>query len=477
MACFSNSGAPLTICPAPEDWHQKDQTQYVRPFDGFEKLFHSFCRDPLRPGFRSLDVFVNILIETDKKPENVVELAKKAWIRMRLLHPLIGAKVQGDEFQYTAVSDPSTLHEWLDETFIVRDSETSLCTGEVQDLDVVPPTPGPILYYFPAEQRFVFRADHMFMDGHGMAILFQDFFREMERLDGGGKLQNDPRREEVQYLPPGAMKAAMIDDLGGESNRTWSENLARSIPQVQSTREAVEIPSANGALDPGVSRVQCLGLSEEQTRDLLATAKRARLGLTPFLHAAFLHAGQKMSASRNPSGESTTHSTFLIFNLRDQCAGLPLNGTSRAVALRIGYWPVQVEIADNLSRTASALREEYVNLAQHKRTAISAMVPYFRESMRVLGERHYYQGILPSFIGNFSDKVSDRYGAFGIREFWALVIPTDERVYLGIQTFRNRLFIRVSYNSVYHDDEQIAKYLRLIMQEIQHGLSQLPAIL
>ncbi|PYH98624.1 hypothetical protein BO71DRAFT_395002 [Aspergillus ellipticus CBS 707.79] len=168
----------------------------------------------------------------------------------------------------------------------------------------------------------------------------------MARLGSGGEAPEELLGTEVQNRASGAFDSAGI---------TVNSNLMSSLPAPRREGEAFEIPSTNNALDPGVGKTQSIEGSEGQTKDLIAIAKGLQLEITPFVHAALLHAGKKIS----PQTPNMNHSTVLIFSFRDRCVGQPPSTAGRAAALRIGFWPVQVNMSDDFQRTACRLKYEY----------------------------------------------------------------------------------------------------------------------
>ncbi|KAJ5777748.1 hypothetical protein N7520_000994 [Penicillium odoratum] len=442
-------------------WKKDCNGQYIRPFDPFEKTFSSFCHDPARPEFRSLDIVASVGMETlHKDASTFLETIKKAWTRLRYLHPTLATEVGQDEFRYKPLEDQADIDNWLEKTFIVKDWDPHTEVWGCQDLVIAPAANSPVLYYFPSKQKLVLRMNHMHGDGQAVVGLLQDLFNEIQRLNLGGETVSEPWGAEMKNLAIGAFDAAGVTAL----EKSWSSNLASSLPEPRTEGEAFEIPSVNNTHPPGEGKTQSLGFSESQTSELLDQAKKMKLGITAFLHTALLHAGKRVS----PSSDSTIHSTVLIFSFRERCTDSPPNANSRAAALRIGFWPIQVPMSDDFQRTALRVKHAYKALAHRKSAALITMVPYLQKCASALSQ-DYFKGILPSFIGNLSKAFPKTYGSFKIRDLWMVAVPTDERIYLGIQTFGGRLSIRACYNQTYHTDEQIASYLLSIRQEMYAG--------
>ncbi|EAW08587.1 uncharacterized protein ACLA_033230 [Aspergillus clavatus NRRL 1] len=400
-------------------------------------------------------------LETDKAPEEVVALAKRAWIQMRYMHPALTVTADLRGFTYCPPHNQLEVDEWANKTFIVQESDSSMGDEDFQSFAGAPATEQATLYHFPKENRFILRSNHMLTDGHGVAMFFRDFLNEMARLESESEIIREPLDKEAQCLPCGIFEC--ISAFSPHGTSTFSR------PRLQPHEEAVIIPSKNSESDPGPGRAQFLKFSQQQTKEILAITKDSGLKLTAFLHAAIIHAGTKMT----PCSPGTKHSTNIIFNLQKVCHGGPPNAESRASMLRIGFWPVQVQIEDNVYQTAARLKPEYSLIANQKEAVVAAMVPRLHQLTSVVGIRASYQGILPSFIGDISSMLLGIYGSFKTREIWMVALPLDERVYLGIQTFDGRLSIRAAYNETYHDDSQVAEFLEKIKQEIQIALMRI----
>ncbi|KAJ6118247.1 hypothetical protein N7471_013714 [Penicillium samsonianum] len=459
----SQSESSTEPCSKSVKWKEVNNGQYIRPFDSFEQMFSFFCHDPARPESRSLDIVASVGMETLNNDANTnLETIKKAWIRLRYLHPTLATEVGQKEFRYMPLKSQADIDNWLAKTFIVKEWDSHTEVQGCQDLGIAPAAQSPVLYYFPGKQKLILRMDHMHGDGQAVVNLLQDLFTEIQRLNSGGKTVNEPWGAEVHNLASGAFDAAGITAL----EDSWSSNLISSLPQPQADGEAFEIPSIYNKHPPGAGKTQSLEFSENETSELLDQAKKMNLGITAFLHAALLHAGKRIS----PSSDSMVHSTVLTFSFRERCTDSPPNANSRAAALRIGFWPIQVPMSDEFQRTALRIKNGYEALAHRKSAALITMVPYLQKSASVLSQE-YFKGILPSFIGNISKAFPKTYGSFKIRDFWMAAVPTDERIYLGIQTFGNRLSIRACYNQTYHTDEQIANYLLHVRKEMYAGLA------
>ncbi|OKO93025.1 hypothetical protein PENSUB_1054, partial [Penicillium subrubescens] len=426
-------------------------------------IFSFFCHDPARPESRSLDIVASVGMETiHNDANNILETIKKAWIRLRYLHPSLATEVGQKEFRYMALKSKEDIENWLEKTFIVKECDSHAEVQGCQDLSIAPAAQSPVLYYFPGKKRLILRMDHMHGDGQAVVNMLQDLFTEIQRLNLGGGIVNEPWGAEVHNLASSAFDAAGITTL----EDSWSSNLVSSLPQPRAEGEAFEIPSFNNTHPPGAGKTQSLDFSENETSELLDQAQKQNLGITAFVHAALLHAGKRIS----PNSESMVHSTVLIFSFRERCTDSPPNANARAAALRIGFWPIQVSMSDDFQRTALHIKHEYKSLAHRKSAALITMVPYLQKCASALSQE-YFKAILPSFIGNLSKVFPKSYGSFKVRDFWMAAVPTDERIYLGIQTFGNKLSIRACYNQTYHTDEQIANYLLQIRQEMYAGLT------
>ncbi|PWY72283.1 hypothetical protein BO70DRAFT_389357 [Aspergillus heteromorphus CBS 117.55] len=381
-------------------------------------------------------------------------MGKKAWMRLRYLHPALAADVTPRGFQYVALADESDIDKWIETTFVVKDWDPSMESPGCLDFSIAPIVQKPMFYCFPHTKRFIFRTTHMQADGQAATVMLHDLLSEMKRLDAGGEVIRAPLGEEVQNLPYSAFDSAGIT----EEQQAKSAQLISSLPEPRVNEEAFEVPSENNALNPGAGKAQTLEFSEEQTLGLMGIAKRLRLGITPLIHAALLHAGKKLS----PNSNGTIHSTGLVFSFRELCSGEPLNAASRAAAPRVCFWPVQVEMSDDFQRTARNLKHEYKAMAQRKKAdMLGAMPQYLTKSASVLHET-YFKGVAASFIGDLSDVFPETYGPFKIRDILMVATPADERIYTGIQTLGKKLFIRACYNQTYHSDSQIAEFLGLV---------------
>ncbi|OJJ45079.1 hypothetical protein ASPZODRAFT_134506 [Penicilliopsis zonata CBS 506.65] len=439
----------------PVTW-ERHQNLYARPFDPFEQFFSDYCAHPDRPGFRSLDVVATVSVSFATKPPppaELIKIIKNAWMRMRYLHPSLAAESTRAGFQYAPFTSRLSVEEWVEDTFVLSSPEY----GQELGVPASRSSSRVKLYYLPSQDgfRLTLCADHMVLDGQGTGFLFHDLFTEMARLEAGGQVIHEPLGADLQRLPCGSF------DTLGISARQQELLPPLSLPPLRPDAKAFEtLPvTKNAALaadQPGIGRTQAWTLSEEETSALFRAIKAQGLRFTPFVHAAILHAERKMNGRQLPA--NTTYGTSLIFDIRNQCRD------SHTAALRIGFWPIQLKLGDSIRQTAHQLNYEYTRLAQNKAAAILKMVPYLRQAASVYAA---YTESIHSFIGDYSLKVREQYGSFRVQDISAVAQPTDQRVYVGIQTFRDRLTFNVAYNDAFHDAAQVEEFLNLLRETIK----------
>jgi hypothetical protein len=449
----------------------------MRPLDAIERSFNHVYESLAPPGFRSQDVLTTarIEVECNHDVDSFEALARRAWIRMSHVHPAITASFHGDRFIYSIPKDDDEIQKWLATSFVVNETQfnnsgsgnVTACssTTSYQDLALVPPSPQPVMYYFPHEKTFALRSPHIYTDGTGTLMLLEDFLTELASLLKVGNVKTinmqplQPADTEIiKNLPESTINAANIPTVGNTEMQSLLSRL-----DLDFDREAIKLSgldSRSSASDPGPGRLQVLRLSANETAAIIRSGKETGLGFTALVHAAILHAGQHLS-NQPAAGVRNIHTTVTGFTIRDRCTLEPPNAGERAFTTRVSLWPFQVQVGEDILETARTLKADYATLAARKDAILAASVPFVQTLLPSFA-RSMDASFFASFPGNLMPIILRQYGHVRIQELGLSLITTTPMMLLVVQSFGGQMEIRLTYSAASHGDDEVQRFLQLI---------------
>lgn len=418
------------------DWKILDGKKYVRPLDGMEKVWYNLSTKGGVKGQRAFDLILMFQITVDLLSLNVKENSKKAWRRMRAMHPGITASTKGDEWIYK-ISNDDEKAEWHRQTFFMVDSPHSAqyYVGSLKCPEY------PTLYYLERTQEFIIHTAHYYMDGRGAGTLMHDFLLELSRpssLSIG---------DETDRLP---MSAA-----GAIGTPLPSQDLIDNlISESAIAKDNISLTRAGEPSTPGTSAVFGVSLSLVQTARVAKRAKLNGVSLSHFVHAALI------LAARHQRGYApgAQYSSFVATDLRHLCQG-PFATGGGAVSVRMGWWPMSVEVND-LWTTAQKVREEYDRISTQKERYLPAMAPCVAK-ISSEPDTQIFNSIMVTSMGDTTPFVKGPYDGFKVTNMWGTALAKGQVVSTHFRILFGEMELTTAYNEAFHSTEQLKSLLSL----------------
>lgn len=464
----STSSQPTTEHLEGLEWRQVEPGRFERGIDDMERFYN--LQESITAHHQVHNWMMSNAIKIhapDRK--NLVEDVKRAWIALRFKHPWLSSQVDGDKWVYQ-VPDGPMLNKWLEETFFVhRNSKTS--RQLFPDLPTRP-LKRAVLHYLVDTQEVVLQSPHAHMDGLGIVIWYDNFLRELANPTHPVIFGT----EHHNLLPP-LTKITNMPAYTPAEKAQWDAN-ADSWFQDMPTVKLDAMPS----LRPGRSTFQWLRFSAEDTQKILRAAKQNGVTVTAVNQAAVSHAA-RIHSFNNPDHHGNSVATIALYDARERIDAAEFD-PSDVIAAHTVALPIKIPLGTTLLETARNARR----LMMQGKTDDYAlkMSPYYTKEFPrrlVAGAKAAVQTgaarPLPSnahftSMGSLDKLLSQKYegpaGTVELKDLWlALDIMTPD-VLTAVWTFNGQLVMQTDYNQAYFRDESIARYLRLVAEQLSEGL-------
>lgn len=437
-------------------WTQVSPTRWERTLSGMEEyfVFIGNITAALYDGRQQYTVLSKV--KADLNIPDVESALRHAWKQVRYEEPDIATTLEPGKKVFEVLDD-SNIDEWVNSTFIIdheHDGEELYRLGRTMK----PAT----LYYLPKSSELVMHAHHATVDGIGMIMFWDRFFRALTSPNANISFGN----EHIRLLPA-------LDDVLGSSSRPAPEQAKMGMDLLMEyigKLPAIGFPSKVGKVPPGQCQAMEYVFDEETTSAIIKGAKAKGITVTSAVHAAYITV---LSKYADPESNTTRYAAPNEFNLRNR-----LQPPYSLAAAANYYVPLPFSI--DLPATFSELS---VELNNYYRTTLSArpeileIQGYFTRALEQVAKTPEYQNApiptdaLVSSLGIVENHLSRSYGegdAVVVKD-WKLGCDCI----LGMTgfhfyTFRDRLRFVYQINEAYQDPADI----RMYMEEIEKVLRE-----
>lgn len=447
----------------PLNWTRTSPTIYERAVDDVERFFlfveavGQGCSDK-----QNWHPAAGIKIKT--RPEQFVEEVRQVWRILRYDHPCLSAIIESDRWIYH-VADEQELSRWLEETVQVHDvfrSARELFPFETS------PNKRVVLHVFPQTQELVIQGPHTHLDAIGMAKLFDHLLRLLVNPSPA----EPPWGDEGKNLTPPLTITARVPKYTAEQKRAWDENLSHFMSQFPTVRLHNENPGAPATR----AKLQWLTFTREETAGIAARSKQLGFTVTAAAQAAISHATRIHGGA-----DTTTHATMAVYNAREYIDP-QVWPHENLVGQHIFAMPVVFPITGSFSETARQAGKVFKGFKQND--LLRATSPFWATDIPAALSTPMPPG-LPvaadlqlSSVGIVDRYLRDAYGFPGdggparveVHNLWVALDVLTPNVALEMWTFRGELVMQLIYNEAYHREESMARFLRLIREQLQQGL-------
>jgi hypothetical protein len=404
-------------------------------------------------------------------PSVLQQQLRKAWAHLRFQQPSIAAYVaENDEDLVYDIPGAEKLEKWMTESFMI--DEEAERVGEVMRRARLPKY--WTLTFLPRSNEVLCHTAHWRSDGIGAIQLFDALFALLATPD-----LCDPKTlawgEEVERLAPSIETIANIpkfEDIGPDQRRV-GKNYLRTFELM---RDAVGIPYLGSSKTlPTETVSQNLSFSARETQEIVKKCKDRDISVTAALHASI--AATKWS-SCSQEREKQHYTSTARFSFKPYVPA-PYNSSAYAACLLTTGWLTIVQPTESWEEHARLYTSVYRNgLSKDFLDAYRVYAGGLCEVMRnppIAGE-----GATPpsevdvSSIGKLSQYVQVSYGSpdYGVSVL-DIGVGTEllsRQAVIYIWTFREQLTLSITYNSAFHNAEQMKDFVEGVKKDILENL-------
>ncbi|KAL2839840.1 hypothetical protein BJY01DRAFT_219067 [Aspergillus pseudoustus] len=440
------------------EWKQASPMRWERATSGMEEyfIFTGNITAALYDGRQQYTVISTVKAEFNNIPD-VESALRHAWKQVRYEEPDIATTVELGK-KIFEVLDDAGVEKWADQTFIIdRDN---------RDADALHKNPRRMkpstLYYLPKSSELVLHAHHATVDGVGMVVFWDRFFRAV----------TSPNRE-ISFGQEHARLVPAIDDLIGPQGPPTPEGIEVGKAMVMDyvgNLPAIGFPSRVGKVPAGESIHMEKVFAEETTSAIVKGCKAKGISVTTAVHAAYITI---LSKYADPETNTTKYTTPCEFNIRGR---LPAPYNMAAASQYYIPLPFSLDLPATFPQMVAILNKYY-------RTTIDAHPDwvenqgYFTRALEQFVKTPEYRTApiptdgLVSSLGIVEKHLQRSYGegdAVVVRD-WKLSCDcvlgmTGFHVY----TFRDKLRFVFQFNEAYQEPKDI----RFYMEEIERVLTE-----
>ncbi|KAL2825506.1 hypothetical protein BDW59DRAFT_146295 [Aspergillus cavernicola] len=437
-------------------WSQVSPTRWERPLNGMEEyfVFIGNITAALYDGRQQYTVCSKVKV--DLNLPNPGSALRNAWKQVRYEEPDIATTLEEGKKVYE-VLDETGIEKWLESTFIVdptRDGEELYRLGRK--------TKPATLYYLPKSSELVLHAHHATIDGVGMIMWWDRFFRAL----------TNPKTD-ITFGDEHVRLAPALDDIlgsGGPPTPGQNERATALFMEYITKLPSIGLISKVGKVPAGQCQAMEHVFDAETTAAIINACKARGITVSSAIHAAYIGI---LSKYADPESNTTRYTSPSEFNLRSHLEA-PYSGTAAA-----NYYiplPFSIELPATFSEITTVLNKYYRTTIKDN-PDILEIHGYFTRVLEQFVKTPVYQGApiptdaLVSSLGIVESHLQRSYGNTVVVKDWKLACD----VILGMTgfhfyTFHDKLRFVYQFNEAYQAPADIKMYLEDIERILKEEL-------
>ncbi|KAH8694198.1 hypothetical protein BGW36DRAFT_384539 [Talaromyces proteolyticus] len=455
-----------------EDWKATSPGRWERPIDSLEDYFVTIA-DLTRPvggEHFSLSFGAQIKFHPERTLEDIEAALKQAWTVLRFEHPQLATTVEGSHMVYETLRNESAQQDWLSRT-VVMDTSSNSSAELFPQLNQSPKQ--AVLYYLRTSSEVVIHSSHWRTDGIGATLLLSQLLKHIATPLTSAIVFGS----ECARLHPSHFALLGASDKPPEASQyITDQSLADYIAHLPS----IQIPSAGEPmqkLSPTTHRQEIV-ICDQQTTDLVASARARGVTLTVVAHAALIHATKRMNTSISLD-ENASYACICPVSLRDQLPS-PYNGPSYAASVAMTGVPMGFT-STNLKKDIEFLQGLYRNEAKRPER-IEGLRAFQTKMTTILKQPPIAEVPIPAHptlnsLGLIEQNLQSSYpsdhGDLEVDKYWIGTSVVDHTVWVYIWTWKKKLTISATYNTGIYDDRIIGNFLEQFSQVLIKELTPL----
>ncbi|RAK97089.1 uncharacterized protein BO80DRAFT_504925 [Aspergillus ibericus CBS 121593] len=437
-------------------WSQVSPTRWERPLTGFEEYLVHFANISTTVSTTNQQYTTYSKVSVDINLPNITTALQHAWKQMRFEEPDMAATIEGTTKIYE-IPNEQTLHEWLDSTFIVTD---------LTDADALQRNGTYItqskLYYLPHTSELVLRAQHYTIDGVGVLIWWDKFFRALL----------NPNPDIVFGDEHHCLSVPLPEALGNNDPPTEAETkkATAQVLQYVAGLPSIGMVSKAGQVPPGKSQHIEYRFSPDLTAAIIHGCKRTGISVTSAVHAAY---GMVLMQHADPNSNTSQYTTVQSFNLRDY---LPERYRTVAAANYPTTVPFSITLPVGFDQFARALNQSYRYGIKENCDALNIVGAYNKVLIGMLKspEAQDMPGPTDAYVSSLG--IVERYlrrsygGVVRVKDYEFAVDVVLGLNALHVFSFRDELRLVYSFNDGFEEPGMIREYLEGVERVLREVL-------
>lgn len=451
------------------NWTETRPGHWERHVDHIEDYFVTVA-DLTRPvggDHFSTSFGAQIKFQPDKALGEIESALKQAWAALRFDLPQLASIVEDRRMIYETLPDDLTMQEWLSCTVVINTSSNS--SAELFPRLHQSPKQA-MLHYLPKSSEVVIHTAHWRLDGYGATLLLSQLLQHVVELPTSTiTFGSEPTR-----LYPSHFVLLKAPENPPESSQKITD---QSIFDYVTHLPSIQIPSVTGAtpkLVPATHR-QEITLNQQQTADLIASAKARGVSLTVVAHAAMIRATKAM----NPDitlDESAKYACICPVSIRDLLP-TPYDGPAYAASVAMTGVPIGF-MSTTFNKDIDRLQDLYRNELKHpgRIEGLRAFQNKMTESLKqppvvdIPTPTHPTLNSLGLIERYLKQSYQGKDGEVKVDKFWVGTGVVDHTVWVYIWTWKEQLTISATYNTGMYDDHTIEDFLRQFLEVLTQKL-------
>ena len=438
-------------------WKEISPGRFERPFSSLEDSYLTLAAKPNALGREYYTLSISAKFRVRQSSQDVTSILHGAWKAMRYRHPTIAAFPEEGKYVYE-IPDPAAVESWLQETFVVVTSPTS-----VDELYATfKPAKVAELYYIPSKSEIMIHCSHWRIDGIGLLYLVNNLFEFVANphpVHFGDENKNlSLGLDEVMSIPE-----PWTEEAGQAAESTFMDYV-KELPTIGMKTKPEQLP--------GASRRRRMTLSIEETSAVIAGCKSNGFSVTSGIHAAVVRVAQKRC---DPAIPATKYSTMLIWDLRKYCPP-PYDSADHAAAIYFSAFGGTIQPGSFLDNAAQWKKLYLRDPTSKEWRVFDWHAAYWR-----LLAKTYSSPLPEGYIAQTEPTISnmgdiDQYvkGSYGdnveIEDIWLGVEMLTRQIVTHIWTRQGRMNFSAIFNENFYDADFVASYLEDVKNELMEGL-------
>ncbi|KAJ4114771.1 hypothetical protein NW768_011325 [Fusarium equiseti] len=487
------------------NWHQSQPGVWQRPLDELEQFYTSLAILYEGSGrmFFGITGHISLSIKSTNHDEHQIDEAlRKAWLALRYNHPTIASQATQDPKSGDWIKTYKTLETeehksaWIEKTLIhITNGQTG---NEFANSDPpAPKIPTMFILHLPTEEGvvrrdLVFRSPHDITDGIGTLMLLNNFIALAAEAYEKGDAYNPSSLDgsEASNLSASYRIAANIPNHLSQAQMERLDAMAAQKEAVASdpSVEVLALPYRKGETVPGRHQRLALGLTKEETAQLLAACKTAKATPTHVFHAAAAIVMRDLQ-DKPAETKKVRYINYILQNERANCSE-PFKSTKHPAAVyhSVSGQSLVVDMDPHPSNheldrkeflaVLQTIKDFYLTVKQDEEfyilapTMFSNLTPSLPDSPRPLPipPPKAHPSVSISSMGRVESIIAPETKAFSAQNPWVTGEELGNGLGLFLGTFRGEMELSAAYNDAWHTKEDVSEYLKRCKRVVFEGL-------